>query len=194
MEPLLKKYLPLSANSSAAGGVVDQRLKDERMKDHYSHFILRLAFSGTEDLRRRFARVETMLFKLRFQADDSKERQAFMDSLNLDWETVSDEEMRQLGDQLFLANPSLHREDRNWFKVDWTRVPELVEHRTVLVRRGKAYVPLREQASMIFTEFTTRLEKALELSSRASPRRRRSLNANPKSPLQELRNSRCRLF
>ena len=53
LEPLLKKYMPLSNNSAAAGGQVDQRLKDERKKDHYSHWILRLAFSGTEDLRRR---------------------------------------------------------------------------------------------------------------------------------------------
>ncbi|ERF74492.1 hypothetical protein EPUS_03930 [Endocarpon pusillum Z07020] len=30
IEPLLKKYLPLSANSAAAGGVIDQRLRDER--------------------------------------------------------------------------------------------------------------------------------------------------------------------
>jgi DNA primase large subunit len=171
LEPLLKKHLPLSANSAVAGGVVDQRLKDERRKDHYSHFILRLAFSGTEDLRRRFARVETMLFKLRFQADDGKERRAFVDSLSLNWEVVSEDEKRMLRDHLLASTPGLKKlEDENWFKVDWTRVPELVEHRTVLLRKGKAYVPMREQTSMILTEFTARLEKGLELASRALPR------------------------
>ncbi|KEF60074.1 DNA primase large subunit [Exophiala aquamarina CBS 119918] len=171
LEPLLKKYLPLSSNSAAPGGMVDERLRNERRKDHYSHYILRLAFSGTEDLRRRFSRVETMLFKLRFQADDGKERRAFVDSLSLDWEQVQEDEKRELGDQLLSATPGLRRlEDENWFKVDWTRVPELVEHRTVLVKRGKAYVPLREQTSMVMTEFTTRLEKGLELTSRALPR------------------------
>jgi len=171
VDPLLKKYLPLSSNSAAAGGAIDQRRRDERRKDHYSHFILRLAFSGTEDLRRRFARVETMLFKLRFQADDARERRAFVESLNLHWEMVSEEEKRDLGEQLLAATPGLRRlEDESWFKVDWTRVPELVEHRTALLRKGKAYVPMREQMSMIMTEFTDRLEKGLELTARALPR------------------------
>ena len=151
--------------------MIDQRLKDERQKDHYSHFILRLAFSGTEDLRRRFARVETMLFKLRYQIDDGKERRAFVESLNFKWEMVSDDEKRQLGEQLLAATPGLKKlDEENWFKVDWTRVPELVEYRTVFLRKGKAYVPMREQTSMIMTEFTNRLEKALELTSRALPR------------------------
>ncbi|KAK5213278.1 DNA primase subunit pri2 [Exophiala xenobiotica] len=171
LEPLLKKYLPLSSNSAAAGGIIDQRLRNERRKDHYSHFILRLAFSGTEDLRRRFSRVETMLFKLRFQADDSRERRAFVESLNLHWELVQEEEKRELGEQLLSATPGLRRlEDENWFKVEWTRVPELVEHRTVFVRKGKAYVPMREQTSMVLTEFANRLEKGLELTARALPR------------------------
>lgn len=164
IKPLLEKYLPLSSNTSAVAGTVDQRLKHERQKDHYSHFILRLAFSRTEDLRRRFARVETMLFKLRFQQDDSRERRAFVDSLSFDWAMVTEDEKRELGEQLLAATPLIRRlDDESWFKVDWERVPELVEHRTVCVRKGKAYVPIREQLSMIVAEFTKRLEKGLEV-------------------------------
>lgn len=171
LEPLLKKYLPLSNNSTAAGGQVDQRLKDERKKDHYSHWILRLAFCGTEDLRRRFARVETMLFRLRFNQDDGREKKAFIESLNLQWEVVTDEEKFELSENLLAATPGLKRiDEENFFKVDWTRVPELIEHRSVFIRKGKAYVPMREQTSLIMTEFTRNLDKALELSSRALPR------------------------
>lgn len=163
--PLLQKYLPLSSNTSSASGVVDQRLKAERQKDHYSHFILRLAFSGTEDLRRRFARIETSLFRLRFQNDDSRERKEFINSLNFDWEVVSDEEKEELREQLLAATPFLKRlEDESWFKVDWERVPELVEQRTVFVKKGKAYVPMKEQMSMVLAEFGKRLEKGLEAS------------------------------
>ena len=164
MEPLLKKWLPLSANSASANGTIDERVRKERQKDHYSHFILRLAFSTTEELRQRFARVETALFKLRFQQDDGRERRAFVDSLNFDWEVVSDDEKRSLLEPLLAATPGLKsQEDKNWFKVDWTRVPELVEHRTIFIRKGKAYVPIKEQTSMVITEFKNKLEKSLEV-------------------------------
>ncbi|KAL4780452.1 eukaryotic and archaeal DNA primase, large subunit-domain-containing protein [Aspergillus varians] len=169
--PLIQKFLPLSANTSSRTGAADPRLKNERQKDHYSHFILRLAFAATEDLRRRFARAETMLFKFRFQADDSRERRAFIDSLNLNWESVSDEERRELSEHLVAATPGLRRSDEeSWYKVDWEMVPELVERRSVFLCKGKAYVPEREQLSMIIAEFTARLERALELTSRALPR------------------------
>jgi DNA primase large subunit len=164
IDPLLKKFLPLSANTSAASGVVNQQLKSERQKDHYSHFILRLAFSATEDLRRRFVRAETMLFKFRFQKDDSKERRLFVESLNLDWEPVGEEERLEVSEHLISSTPGLRRSDEEtWYKVYWERVPELVERRAVYMRKGKAYVPGREQLSMIIAEFTARLEKAMEV-------------------------------
>lgn len=164
LKPLLQKYLPLSSNTSSSIGSADMRLKKERQKDHYSHFILRLAFSGTEDLRRRFVRAETMLFRFRFQYDDSRERRAFIESLSLDWEPVGDEERRALADRLVHATPGLRRaDDETWYKVDWERVPELIEKRSVYLTRGKAYVPGREQLSMVIAEFTARLERALEV-------------------------------
>lgn len=139
-------------------------MKNERQKDHYSHFILRLAFSATEDLRRRFARAETMLFRFRFQQDDSRERRAFIDSLSLDWEPVSDEERNEVAESLVSSTPGLRRvDDETWYKVDWEKVPELVERRVVFLRRGKVYVPGREQLSMIMAEFTARLERSLEV-------------------------------
>ncbi|KAK5087853.1 DNA primase subunit pri2 [Lithohypha guttulata] len=171
MEPLLKRYMPLSNNSATGGAHIDERLKEERKKDHYSHWILRLAFCRTEDLRRRFSRIETTLFRMRFQQDDGKEKRAFIDSLNLHWETVSNEEKTELSEHLLAATPSLKRvDDENFFKVDWTSIPDLIEHRSVFVRKGKAYVPTQQQTSMIITQFTQNLDKALELSARALPR------------------------
>ena len=160
MKPLLDKYLPLSSSTSGSTA-----LQAERQKDHYSHFILRLAFASTEDLRRRFSRVESMLFRLRFQADDARERMAFVEGLNLEWETVSDEERREFAEELRAAGGGYPKriEEENYFKVDWIRVPELVESRRVFLKAGKAYVPGREQLSMVVAEFTSRLDKALEV-------------------------------
>ena len=162
MTPLLTKYLPLSSNASSSIGWTDERLKLERQKDHYSHFILRLAFAGTEDLRRRFARLEAALFKLRLQSDHASAREAFVRSLQFDWDVVGEEEKRGLAVELVAATPGLRRVDEeSWFKVDFERVPELVESRRVLLRRGRAYVPVREQLSMILAEFTARLDRGL---------------------------------
>jgi DNA primase large subunit len=162
MKPLLDKYLPLSGSSSGSG-----KLQEERMKDHYSHFILRLAFASTEDLRRRFSRVESMLFRLRFMDNDVKERQVFVEGLNLEWEVVGEEEKGRWSEELRAAAGGFLKGERfeseSWFKVDWERVPELVEGRRVFLRAGKAYVPGREQMSMVVAEFTGRLDKALEV-------------------------------
>ncbi|KAF1951778.1 DNA primase, large subunit [Byssothecium circinans] len=165
MASILQKHLPLRSNSSRS-----QSLQEERKKDHYSHFILRLAFSSTEDLRRRFSRLETMLFRLRFKDDDFKERQEFVRGLNLEWEEVGDDEKKELRDQLMAASGLRKSDEQEWFKVDWERVPELVEQRKVLVKRGKAYVPQREQMSLVVADFTKRLDEALELTARALPR------------------------
>ena len=163
MKPLLDKYLPLDTNSSSS-----TQLASQRQKDHYSHFILRLAFSSTEDLRRRFTRVETMLFRMRLATDDMRERTAFINELNIDLELVSEEEKRQYAAQLaaiasYGSGKRQSTDDEGWVKVDWERVPDLVDQRKVFIRAGKAFVPAREQQSMVVTEFTARLERALEV-------------------------------
>jgi DNA primase large subunit len=47
--------------------------------------------------------------------------------------------------------------------VHWTKVPDLVEKRRVFISGGYAYVPAREQSSIVFQEYAARLEKALEV-------------------------------
>ncbi|CAK7219937.1 DNA primase subunit pri2 [Sporothrix curviconia] len=172
MKPMLERYLPLDTNSS-----LSTQLAAQRKKDHYSHFILRLAFSSTEDLRRRFSRLETMLFRLRLSTDDMRERAVFIQGLNLDWEIVSDDERSQLASELAATCSTGHggrkqqvADEEIWCKVDWDRVPELIESRRVFIKAGKAYVPSREQTSMVVSEFSSRLERALELTARALPR------------------------
>lgn len=156
--------MPLSQNSSRSSS-----LDLERKRDHYSHWTLRLAFSATEDLRKRFARLESQLFKLRLAQDDGREKREFVESLNMSWETVSDEEKAMFGDDLRAATGMWKGEEENWFKVDWEQVPELVEHRKVLLKRGKAFVHVREQTSMVVSEFSRRLDSGLEVSQTCKP-------------------------
>ena len=158
MKDILNKHLPLKSNSSKS-----PNLQQERKKDHYSHFILRLAFSSTEDLRRRYSRLETMLFRLRFKDDDSREKKNFVSALNLEWEEVGEDEKTEFRKEMTAAGNFRKDEEQEWFKVEWERVPELVEQRKVFLKRGKAYVPQREQMSLVVAEFTKRLDDALEV-------------------------------
>ncbi|PFH56951.1 hypothetical protein XA68_15733 [Ophiocordyceps unilateralis] len=172
MQTILDKFLPLDSNSSGS-----TKLFTQRQKDHYSHFILRLAFASTEDLRRRFVRVESMLFRLRFGNDDVGERSAFVSNLDLDWrEPVTEDEKLAFAIELAALVSSKKggsgggAEDETWIKVDWERVPDLVEQRRVFVKAGKAFVPGKELSSMIVSEFSARLQRQLELTARALPR------------------------
>lgn len=166
MRPLLAKHLPLSSNSSRSSEV-----GLERKRDHYSHWTLRLAFSSTADLRQRFSRLEAQLFKLRLNQDDTRERKAFIDSLPMQWEIVSEEEKSTWIDELRAATGFLKKDDEeSWFKVDWEKVPELVERRQVLLKKGQAFVHVREQQGMVVNEFSRSLEAGLELAARFLPR------------------------
>ncbi|KAI8998534.1 DNA primase large subunit [Trametes punicea] len=159
MDPICKKYLPLNSNTA------EKTNRDaERRKDHIGHFVLRLAFCRSEDLRRRFVKAETTLFRLRYSNDDSTEREAFLSSRNFDWVLATPEEIQELIPSTSSDSPG------RYYKVKWTRVPDLVEKRRVVLKGGMAYVPASEQASIVLQEFQSHLEKDLEMTAKALPR------------------------
>ncbi|RPA78724.1 DNA primase large subunit [Ascobolus immersus RN42] len=173
MKPVLDKYLPLSHNPTLGAGTKEgreawERCRRERKKDHYSHFIVRLAFARSEELRRRFLRCEAALFSVRFMNEDSDAKREFVRELGLAMEPVGDAEAKQYAEEL--GGMFGARNNSEWYKVEWERVPDLVEKRMVFVRRGMAYVPSSLQGSLVQAEFTQRLEKDLELTARALPR------------------------
>lgn len=49
---------------------------------------LRLRTYNSEELRRRFVKAETTLFRVRFERDDFGEKKAFLKSRNFGWEEV----------------------------------------------------------------------------------------------------------
>lgn len=160
-----QKYLPLNSNSAHT---LD--LDAERRKDHVGHFVLRLAFCRSEELRRRFVKAETTLFRVRFDNDDGEERETFLKSRNFEWVLVTNDEKNQYKSQLAATTMKGASVDtERYYKVKWTRVPDLVERRRVLLKAGFAYVPSREISSVAFQEFQTNLTKALEMTAKALP-------------------------
>ncbi|THH33873.1 hypothetical protein EUX98_g235 [Antrodiella citrinella] len=151
-------------------------LDAQRQKDHVGHFVLRLAFCRSEELRRRFVKAELTLFKVRYEGGGEPEKKAFLDSSDFGWEAVSDGDAKELSDKLVAASSSSKvaeatRQNRErYYKVRWTRVPDLVEKRRVFLKAGMAYVAEKDISSIVYQEFQTRLEKALEMTAKALPR------------------------
>lgn len=137
-----------------------------------SLFPSRELIENSEDLRRRFVKAETTLFRLRFESDDAQERERFLQTLQFEWKSVSQEEKQNNKESLLAATPWLYStfDSESFFKVHWTRVADLVEKRRVFLQGGTAWVPMREQSSLVVAEFQSRLIKELEMTARALPR------------------------
>ncbi|RIA92495.1 eukaryotic and archaeal DNA primase, large subunit-domain-containing protein [Glomus cerebriforme] len=160
-----KLSLPLHSDDAAKA----YPLEEERRKDHISHFILRLAYSRTVDLRNWFLKYECALFKLRFIRENKEERLAFLNNENIRWKNLSQAE-RELMREKFTkeeSNACSITYDDELFEIDFEKVPDLVAKRAVYIKEGKAYVPTTEQISLVMYEFRQRLAKALELASKS---------------------------
>ncbi|OAX43588.1 DNA primase, large subunit [Rhizopogon vinicolor AM-OR11-026] len=164
-----KDYLPLNSNSAST---VDTQT--ERRNDHLGHFVLRLAFCRSEDLRRRFVKAETALFRVKYESDDARERELFLKSRDFQWNEVEPDERKQYSSELkALGKGSTVQQLEEWFekekfyKVRWTQVPDLVNKRRVLLIDGWAYVPSKEQLSIVLRAFEANLENALDRTARS---------------------------
>lgn len=189
IKPLLNNLLPLSSNpssnsNSASNSSTLEKLVKERKKDYYSHFILRLCFCRSSELRDKFLKSEIFLFKLRFQNSTNSEQQSFIKSLNLPWEFITAEEKAELSTKLFNAiSPSLSYqlnldeqqkksffENENFIKIPFELVSELVSQRCIFIKNGTAYVPQFQQLNLLVTEFSKILSNDLIKTSHSLPR------------------------
>lgn len=194
MTERVKLLMPLHA----PGTIEDELLLEERRKDHYSHYILRLAFCRTDELRRKFVNAETFLFKLRFLQLIKSERDSFISKLNINLNQVSDSEKESLKKKLVAthyldviygikqgtfgsaADTIQNRtpnEDEIWdmlkkeklSKLNWEEVSDLVAQRKVLLHQGSAYVPEFLQLNLFANKFSSFLEQQLIITLRLLP-------------------------
>ncbi|TRZ03656.1 hypothetical protein DNTS_008357, partial [Danionella cerebrum] len=137
---------------------------EKRRKDHISHFILRLAYCQTEDLRRWFIQQEMDLFRYRFSILPSKNKTDFLHKNNLKYDTVSAEEKKTLKEKLINSSYGLSGitlEEYDFYKVPFQDALDLVRARKVFLLAGNAYIPQNEIISIVLNDFRTRLSKAL---------------------------------
>ncbi|XP_076598382.1 DNA primase large subunit [Chaetodon auriga] len=145
---------------------------EKRRKDHISHFILRLAYCQTEDLRRWFIQQEVDLFRYRFSDLPPKQKLDFLHRNNLQYDTISVEERKSLLDKLVnssYAVSGITVEDQDFYKVPFQDALDLVRTRRVYLKAGYAYIPHQDIVTIVLNDFRTRLSKALALTARSLP-------------------------
>lgn len=139
-------------------------------KDIISHFVLRLVYCRTEDLRKWFLSMETALFRYRFKQEKQEAQRALMAEFDLPYKAVSSSEFESVKEKLVLVSRSLGQSsptaDDIFFKVPFEEVPELVAGRRVFISKGHAYIAMSQVVSLVATQFRSHLSKALILTNR----------------------------
>jgi len=157
---------------------LQQKVKhfENRKMDHISHFILRLAYCRSDELRRWFVTHETDLFRFRWKLilkDNPELMNDFMKDSQLSYLPITKAEKEELGDDLLNGTKggiSGHKlADDDFYKVPWMEAMDLVRARRVLVRGGFAYIPRDELMSLVVGVFRSKLSHNLVLTCRALP-------------------------
>jgi DNA primase large subunit len=165
--------LNLNVNSSRAK---DVDVESAKAKDTLSHYVLRLAYCRSEDLRRWFVGQESALLRLRLEKLTSDERKTFMQDNNLEYHLLSSAEKEELKDQLEAATSNYDLGGKagvkvaaglalvatsDFFKVPFEHALDLVKQRAVLLREGFAYVPVSRVVTIVVAHFAKLLDEAL---------------------------------
>lgn len=177
-----KKYMPVNPNSDNFKDTNPKKYSEEiqerylqRLKDYTSHFVLRLAYCQTEDLREWFIKQESSLLQMRWNNPllSNEEKSSFINSLNLNMEEVSSKEKRELENELRsvirIQDNTVKNEDRmqaelskKYYKLPFEDVVDLVQSRSVYLRKGMAYIREEEIISLIVHIFKENLRNSLE--------------------------------
>ncbi|XVF85308.1 hypothetical protein PTKIN_Ptkin17bG0107200 [Pterospermum kingtungense] len=137
-------------------------------KDIISHFVLRLVYCRTEELRKWFLSMETALFRYHLGSQTSEAQRALMSEFKLPYRAVSNAELESVKDKLVQVARCIGSDtaDAIYYKVPFEEVPELVAGRRVFIHKGYAYVAMHQVVSLIVTQFRSYLSKALILTNR----------------------------
>lgn len=138
----------------------EQGLQNEQI-DESSHFILRLCYCQSEELRRWFLLYESALFQFRLKSMPPKKLARAVRSY-CQVKPISDDEKEQHRDALmqFMVNPAEFALSK-FYAVPFTQVLDLVSQRQCYLWRGQAYIPHARVESLLVSKFRAELSKTL---------------------------------
>jgi DNA primase large subunit len=141
-----------------------------RRADHISHFILRLAYCRSEDLRRWFLSRELEWFRLRFIAQSRDSIKNFLQNNNFLYTPISEDEKSSLREELTSSTAGLSIfETTEFYKIPFTEVCSLVRNRKVFLKQGLAYIPASELVVCVLSRFRASLSEGLNVYNRRLP-------------------------
>jgi DNA primase large subunit len=159
MTKLESLHMPLKAKEAvdATGKTASQR------KDQISHFILRLAYCRTEELRRWFLTQEFLLLKFRLEYLSTQDMGYFMASNGMNYDQVSMDEKKKHEKKLVGLSDVKEANVYStvFYKIPFQEALSLVASRQVFLHGGFAFVPLSKLISVILIRFRINLSKSL---------------------------------
>mmetsp|Transcript_27730 Transcript_27730/g.60595 ORF Transcript_27730/g.60595 Transcript_27730/m.60595 type:complete len:507 (-) Transcript_27730:294-1814(-) len=191
VQRLQQQHLPL------LDAVTQEADTERELKDAVSHFVLRLAYCRTEELRRWFLSQESALFKYRFKALPPSSQVRFLEENQLPYTPLTAAEYDAVKEQLETIRKTQYGSAQegpvgatHYYKVPFEEVAELVRNRKVYLLRGQAYVPREHLASLVVGLFRARLSKALAVTARQWAARIAPMEADRLAPVVEALSSR----
>ncbi len=161
-----------------------------RARDHFSHFILRLAYCRTDDLRRWFISQEVEAFKWRCYLF-AGELSSFTENNGLTFHEVKMEELKEelpkkelleellnglldtYNSQKFVKEMILSTDDlfakHKFYKVHFTEALDLVRGRKVFIKDGQCYVPQADLQHLLTYMFKSLLTHNVAMTAKILP-------------------------
>lgn len=143
---------------------------NNKARDLISHFVLRMAYCQTEELRKWFLANECKLFTIRLENAKPADLDYFLEENNLKYPSISKSEKLRLRSSLLATDETTigQYEAMEFYKVPFMDVPKLVAQRRVFLERGHAYVSRDNISCIVEEQFRSSLSKSLTLAYKAS--------------------------
>ena len=178
----------ISLDESPLSGILSKYNLDNAHWDNLSHFVLRLAYSKTEELRRWLITQESQLFKYRFDSESEDTITQFLKENDLNYQPLDQEELNatiapedndmQDDDGRIIGTVTLRDLLRQvpyadvsqliYFRVPFEDAIDLLRDRKVFLSAGFAYVSRKDLSAIITTKFRARLSQHLSMTCRAT--------------------------
>ena len=144
-------------------GTVPTNAFEARKRDHVSHFLLRLYYCQSSELKKWFISRETELFRFRLLESSLTNSSKFQDCLSYygyNYEIVSTDERVDFHEKINW-NETKTNISSIAFKLNFENAIDLIRARKVYLNQGFAYINATEMLSVLCNEFRTNLSKEL---------------------------------